>query len=75
MPTPAEPEWAGEGKSLMWHGENTVTAPPLQQAAGESNARAAVSASLEKILQDQDSLVAAFIFHEIIDRPLSLRRR
>ncbi len=76
LQAPAEPEWSGEGETLMWRGEDIKAAPPLQQVDGESDTRAAaVSGSLARILRDPDNLVAAFIFHEIMDRPLSLRRR
>lgn len=73
---PAEPERAGEGKTLEWHGYDSVAIADAQQYKAEDEAsNAAVTANLTKMLSSKDDLVAAFIFHEILERPRSMKRR
>jgi hypothetical protein len=73
---PAEPEWAGEGKTLEWQGYEPVTLAAAQQHGSEGEAiSAAVAANLVKVLHNKDDLVAAFIFHEILERPRGMQRR
>jgi hypothetical protein len=76
-PKPSEePEWAGEGKTLEWHGYDPVAIAEAQQHGEEDEAsNTAVTANLTKILHNKDDLVAAFIFHEILEKPRAMQRR
>ncbi len=48
------------------------TSRPVSQEIGQHSG---ISANLQQVLTQKEPLVAAFIFHEIIDPPLALRRR
>lgn len=73
---PKEPEWTGEGKTLEWHEFDAVEVAEAVQHGGEDEAaNTAVTANLTKMLSSKDDLVAAFIFHEIMERPRSMQRR
>ncbi len=66
------PETAGD--------EEKPTVKPAAKRAGrvvarESGQPSTVTTNLQQVLTQKEPLVAAFIFHEIIDPPLALRRR
>lgn len=61
----AEQEWEEE--------EPEAAAPVVTRKVKKSPAQAPASNGLRKILQDKDSLVAAFIFHEAISGPPASR--
>ncbi len=77
-PQPPEvPERAGEGKTLGRHGYDSVAVAAEAQRHGEEDeaSNTAVTTNLTKLLSSKDDLVAAFIFHEILERPRSMQRR
>lgn len=65
-----------EGKSSAHRGDDSVKRMVLQQDETQPPVQATfVSSKLEKMFGNREDLVAAFIFHEVIGRPRSMRRR
>lgn len=59
---------AGAGKRRL-----APAPPPSRRSAGERDSR--VRSSLERVFSEEEQLLAAFIFHEVLGPPRSLRRR
>lgn len=73
----AGPLPSGEGTSREGPGLNSPKSLPVEtpHAAPEGEDAPGVVLGLQNMLQRKDDLIAAFIFHEILEKPRSMQRR